>query len=100
MSLEECAGPAYSSVSRRVAEHDRHTVPEGDVRRHHAGVFVDPWKQHAAALIQALVGLFVGGLLVLLVFAGAFLRDNHGVGVILESLQAVDVIGMIVAAIT
>ena len=80
-----------------VAERDRHALAEGDIRRHHAGIGVDPREQRAAPLLEALVRLLVGGLFIVLVFAGALLRDDEGVAVIPERLQAVDVVGMIMA---
>ena len=54
-------------------------------------------RQRAAPLLEALARLLVGGFFIVLVFAGALLRDDEGVGMIPERLQAVDVVGMIVA---
>ena len=80
-----------------IAQHNRLALLEGDVRRHHASLVIDPRKQHAATLIEPLVGLLISSLLILLVFASSLLRDDQRARMILERLQTVNVIGMIMA---
>ena len=59
------------------AEVERRALAVGDVGWHHPGVAVDPGKERLAALIEPLIGPFVGNFLIaLFVFAGPLLGDD------------------------
>ena len=78
-------------------EEKRHSPVERDVGRHNAGVGVDPWRECKAPLVEPLLGAFAGGLFVLAIFRRPLLRDHDAGAVILERLQAVNVVGVIMA---
>ena len=90
--------PGVDHLKALAAERQRQPVVEGDVGRNDARLVVDPRRQRLAALVEPVAGALVRDLLVLLlVFARAVLGDDDGAGVILERLQAVNVVGVVVA---
>ena len=78
-------------------EEKRHPPVEGDIGRHNARAGVDPRRKREAPLVEPLLGAFAGGLFIFAVFRRPLLRDHDAGAVILERLQAVNVVGVIMA---